>query len=137
MDRNSNIRLDPDVVGNGDRIQIPLSDLYELPVFASDTYQKAGKLYTEERQMLGRIRREVFEADGRGKEDMQLAKIRSQIFEAAPQLTVPEREKETLPGPGFSAGIAVIGWIAIVLGSWRLFYRKALRNRGLFSWRKE
>ena len=59
MDRTGDIRLDPDVLGfdmeAGVDSQLPLSDLYELPVFAKETKQKAGKYQREEKQMMERV----------------------------------------------------------------------------------
>ena len=95
MDGNGNIQLDPDVIGNGERSRIPLSDLYELPVFAFDTEQRARQSCTEETQRMKRIRREVFASDGREIENAYLSGIRSRLFETAPGLTVHEGAKET------------------------------------------
>lgn len=133
MDGNGNIQLDPDVIGNGERSRIPLSDLYELPVFAFDTEQKARQSCTEETQRMKRIRREVFASDGREMENAYLSGIRSRLFETAPGLTVHEgaKETETVQKPWLSVEIIMIGWTALILGIWRLSYRKALRKKGV------
>ncbi len=80
-----------------------------------------------------RIRREVFASDGREIENAYLSGIRSRLFETAPGLTVQEGAKETgtVQKPWLSVEIIMIGWTALILGIWRLSYRKALRKKGV------
>lgn len=122
MDGNGNIRLDPDVIESGEGGRIPLSDLYELPVFASAAAQEAGRFYTEEAKMLRRIQEGVFAAKGQEEEAARLADIRRQIFETVPGLVMAEGAggREALQEPRLPAEIIVIGGAAVILGACRV-----------------
>lgn len=89
MDQGSGIRLNPDVsepemLEGKEAGQTPLSDLYGYPVFGADTEQRAGECRRKERQMLEKLRQEVFAAEGQETKE-RLGEIRSQIFREKPQ----------------------------------------------------
>ncbi len=86
------IRLDPDVAGADRAVtgwKTPLSDLYELPVFAEETWQKAAECRRAEKEMSEQIRKGLFDTDGR-EEKERLMNIQSQIFQSVPKTTASE-----------------------------------------------
>ena len=128
MDRTGDIRLDPDVLGfdmeAGVDSQLPLSDLYELPVFAKETKQKAGKYQREEKQMMERVRQGVFKTDGR-KPKEQFERIQERIFQEVSHLSSSgfsestfsleelEKETENFWDVWIFLGIIMIGMLCI------------------------
>ncbi len=124
MDNSGEIRLDPDVIDNGIKNQKPLSDLYELPVFAVDTNQNAWERQKEKKARLEHIRRNVFEADGQAKEE-RLEKIYSQIFRITPMRVNYETVQGTSDPKGFEEtgaakpwplpGVMAVGFVVLVL----------------------
>ncbi len=119
MDRSSDIRLDPNVAGldgdEGGNSQTPLSDLYELPVFAPDTQERAKEGHIKDRQMLKQVRQEVFEVKGPDGVEERLWRIRRQIFREGPKKETsglsalgqarPEASEIFMPG-------YVVSWMA-------------------------
>lgn len=138
MDGNGVIRLDPDVAGADRAVnerKIPLSDLYELPVFTEETRQKAAECRRAERKMSEQIRKGIFDTDGRGEKE-RLMNIQSQIFQSVPKTVAEEGclsrgdvsegmirhsltgiagETEKLPGSFLLPGVLLIGISLAVL----------------------
>lgn len=142
MDQKGEIRLDPDVLEldmeDGEVTRAPLSDLYELPVFAEETMHKAGKCQTEEKQMLEGIRQGVFGTEGRTEEE-KLERIHSRIFQEIPVVSTVEgsisrtsppemnEKTETLQGAFLFPGIIVAGLTGIFV--WRCSLRRRKSDR--------
>ncbi len=94
MDRKGGLRLDPDALGLGTaegntETRTPLSDLYELPVFANASEQKAKECRKAERQRLEVVRQRIFKTDAQG-DEAWVQEIYSQIFAALPNRLVSE-----------------------------------------------
>lgn len=94
MDSDSSIRLDPDVIDSGNVSQIPLSDLYGIPVFTEETDHKAAGRRMDRENALAHIRREVFVVRGCGEDEM-LQGIRRQIFRVTHEHIMAETVEET------------------------------------------
>ncbi len=117
MGSGSNIRLDPDMSDSRDINQIPLSDLYGLPVFAKDTDRKAGERRMEREDALVHIRREVFGVRRCSEKEM-LWSIRSQLFqETRDHIVSGAAEKaEVYSETGFFSEFLLMGIFILLLG---------------------
>lgn len=137
MDSNDGIKLDPDVIVNGtdngidNAGQVPLSTLYDLPVFGTDTGKKAKEYYAKERDNIERIRKEIFAVHSQAEDEM-LEEIYTQVFKAPQILTVTAAKKdgeaETASG---TAGC--IGWLAVAGAVLLLGLRYIRRIMGAWS----
>lgn len=116
MGSGSDIRLDPDVTDSRNFNQIPLSDLYGLPVFAEETDRKAGERRMDREDALAHIRREVFGVR-KCSEDEMLWRIRSQIFqETQDHIVSGSAEKaEVYSETGSFPGVLFMGIFILLL----------------------
>jgi hypothetical protein len=123
----SYIRLDPDVADGGNINQIPLSDLYGVPVFTEDIDRKAGERRKDRQDALAHIRREVFGVR-KCSEDEMIRQIRSQIFQGTQEYIVsgPAENAEMFSKTGFLPGFSLIG-IFILLPGIRKIRRLGIR----------
>lgn len=123
MDGGSNIRLDPDVAESGNINQVPLSDLYGLPVFTEETDHKAGERRKDRQNVFAHIRREIFEVSGCGEDEM-LRQIRSQIFQVTQVhiMSEPAEKEAIFSERSLFLGFALAGTLILLLGPRKIRY---------------
>lgn len=83
---DSDIQLNPGVLDGNQGEQVPLSDLYGMPVFSPDIEQQIKAVQEEQEKELTQIRDQIF--DTHTTQDVKdMTEIRAQLFTIDPPLT--------------------------------------------------
>lgn len=122
MADSSDIILNPDVLDGKQGGEIPLSDLYGMPVFRSDMQEQFEDADAEEDRELQEIRGQIF-APHTDAAAEDLTEIREQLFEIEPPLTKNNASRQAQAGIGKGA-VLIIEAMALVFLVILLFYQR-------------
>lgn len=127
MPDSSDITLDPGVLEGSQGDQVPISDLYGMPVFHPDIEDKIQDAEQEEAEDLKEIRQQVFEPHT-DKEAEELGEIREQIFTVEEPLS---NTNASVRSGGYEGGalLAVEIMAAVFLAILLLYQRHRKKKR--------
>ena len=127
MSENNNIKLDPDVLNQQQNTKVPLSDLYGIPVFSTETDRMAEKVKANETDAVTQIEQQIFGERVSG-ENQEIQKIRNQLFQMQTGLTKETVESRKQIGLNHTHFL-VVEIMFLVFMVALLFYQKNRRKK--------